>query len=29
VLSDSASALLANPDLSKAYLGELETVEEP
>ncbi len=25
VLSDSASALLANPDLSKAYLGELET----
>jgi branched-chain amino acid transport system ATP-binding protein len=27
VLSDSASSLLANPDLSKAYLGELETVE--
>jgi branched-chain amino acid transport system ATP-binding protein len=27
VLSDSASSLLANPDLSKAYLGELETVD--
>ena len=29
VMSDSATALLANPDLSKAYLGELEGVEAP
>ncbi len=28
VLSDSAASLLKNPDLSKAYLGELESVAE-
>ena len=29
VMSDTATALLANPELSKAYLGELEDVEDP